>query len=87
MNFYLWTESSVAYSWIVNTDKVFSVFLQNRVKEILILINFNEIREKFEALPTKHNVIIAIGSIYDPLRLLNPIFFKSSVQQNMTGMT
>ena len=55
--------------------------------EDVFIFNFNEIREKFEALPTKHNVIIAIGSIYDPLRLLNSIFFKSYVQQNVTGMT
>ena len=34
LNFYLWTESSVAYSWIVNTGKVFPVFIQNRIKEI-----------------------------------------------------
>ena len=27
-------DSSVAYSWIVNTSKVFPVFIQNRVKEI-----------------------------------------------------
>ena len=29
LNFYLWTDSSVAYSWIVNTSKVFAVFIQN----------------------------------------------------------
>ena len=39
LNFYLWTDSSVAYSWIVNTSKVFPVFIQNRVKEIGNLVD------------------------------------------------
>ena len=38
-NLYLWTGSSVAYSRIVNTSKVFPVLIQNRVKEIRNLID------------------------------------------------
>ena len=34
---------------------------------------FNEIRGRFGVLPTKRNVIEAIGSLYDLLELLNPI--------------
>ena len=37
--FYLWIDSSVAYSWIVNTIKVFPVFIQNKVKEIRNLVD------------------------------------------------
>ena len=32
-------DSSVAYSWIVNTSKVFPVFIQNSVKEIRNLVD------------------------------------------------
>ena len=39
LNFYLWTDSSVAYSWIVHISKIFPVFIQNRVKEIRKLID------------------------------------------------
>ena len=34
---------------------------------------FKEIRGRFGVLPTKPNVIKAIGSLYDLLELLNPI--------------
>ena len=37
------------------------------------VFDFNEIREKFDVILTKRNVIKAITSIYDPLGLLNPI--------------
>ena len=35
--------------------------------------DFNEIRERFDVIPTKRNVTEVIASIYDPLGLLNPI--------------
>ena len=37
------------------------------------IFDFNEIRERFDVIPTKHNVIKEILSIYDPLGLLNSI--------------
>ena len=48
------------------------------------VFDFTGIREKFDVIPTKRNVIKAIASIYDPLGLLNPIvvqmktFFQKS---------
>ena len=51
LNFYLWTDSSVAYSWIVNTSKVFPVFIQNRVKEIRNLVD----TACFKLIDTKRN--------------------------------
>ena len=36
------------------------------------IFSFNEIREKFNVIPTKRNVIKAIASIYDLLGLFNP---------------
>ena len=35
--------------------------------------DFNEVRERFDVIPTKPNVIKTIASIYDPLGLLHPI--------------
>ena len=37
------------------------------------IFDFNEIREKFDVIPTKRNVTKAVASIYDPLVLLSPI--------------
>ena len=37
------------------------------------VFDFAEIREKFDFIPTKRNVIKAVASIYDLLGLLNPI--------------
>ena len=37
------------------------------------IFDFNEIRERFDVIPTKRNAIKAIASIYDPLGLLNTI--------------
>ena len=37
------------------------------------VFDFNEIREGFDIIPTRRNVIKAIASLYDPLGLLNPI--------------
>ena len=51
LNFYLWTDSSVAYSWIVNTSKVFPVFIQNRLKEIRNLVDV----DRFKLIDTKRN--------------------------------
>ena len=39
LNFNSWTDFSVAYSWIVSTNKVFPVFIQNKVKEVRNLVN------------------------------------------------
>lgn len=33
-NVFLWTDSSIAYSWIVNKNREYKTFVQNRVKEI-----------------------------------------------------
>ena len=41
LNFYLWTDSSVPYSWIANTSNVFPEFIQNRVKEMRTLVVLN----------------------------------------------
>ena len=51
LNFYLWTDSSVAYSWIVNTSKVFPMFIQNRVKGIRNLVDI----ACFKLIDTKRN--------------------------------
>ena len=51
LNFNLWTDSSVAYSWIVNSSKVFPVFIQNRVKEIRNLVGV----VCFKLIDTKRN--------------------------------
>ena len=36
------------------------------------VFDFNEIRARFDVIPTKRNIIKATASIYDPLWLLNP---------------
>ena len=53
------------------------------------IFDFNEIRERFDVIPTKRNVIKAIASIYGPLGLLNTIvvqvktFFEKLCSANL----
>ena len=37
-----------------------------------VIFDFTEIRERFDVIPTKSNVIKAIASIYDSLRVVKP---------------
>ena len=67
LNFFLWTDSSVAYSWIVNTSKVFPVFIQNRIKE------FRNLAEVacFKLIDTKRNLAGIVSRGVKPAELLS----------------
>ena len=72
-NFYSWTGSSVAYSWIVNTSKVFPVFIQNRVKEIRNLVD----TACFKLIDTKRNPADIASRGVKPAELLsNRLWFS-----------
>ena len=73
LNFYLWTDSSVAYSWIVNTSKVFPVFIQNRVKGIINLADV----ASFTSIDTKRNLADIVSRGVKPAELLsNRLWFS-----------
>ena len=73
MNFCLWIESSTAYSWIVNTNKVFSVFIQNRVKEIRNLVAIS----CFKLIDTNRNPVDIVSHGVKVAELLtNRLWFR-----------
>ena len=73
LNFYLWTNSSVTYSWIVNTNIVFPVFIQNRVKEIRNLVDV----ACFKLIDTKRNPADIVSRGVKPAELLsNRLWFS-----------
>ena len=73
LNFYLWTDSSVAYSWNVNTSKVFPVSIQNRVKEIRNLADV----ACFKLIDTKGNLADIVSRGVKPAELLsNRLWFS-----------
>ena len=67
LNFYLWTDSFVAYSWIVNTSKVFPLFIQNKVKEIRNLVD----TACFKLIDTKRNPADFVSRGIKPVELLS----------------
>ena len=73
LDFYLWTDSSVAYSWIVNTSKVFPVFIQNRVKKIRNLVDVT----CFNLIGIKRNPADIVSRGVKPAELLsNRLWFS-----------
>ena len=73
MNFYLWTDSSVAYFWIVNTSKIFPVFIQNMVKEIRNLVDTT----CFKLIDTKRDPADIVSHRVKPAELLsNRLWFS-----------
>ena len=67
LNFYLWTDSSVAYFWIVNTSKIFPVFIQNMVKEIRNLVDTT----CFKLIDTKRDPADIVSHRVKPAELLS----------------
>ena len=65
--------SSVAYSWLVNTSKVFPVFIQNKIKEIRKLIDI----ACFKLIDTKRNSVDIVSREVKPAKLLsNRLWFS-----------
>ena len=73
LSFYLWTDFSVAFSWIVNAIKVFPVFIQDRVKEIRNLVDV----ACFKLIDTKRNPADIVSRGVKPAELLsNRLWFS-----------
>ena len=73
LSFYLWTDFSVAFSWIVNAIKVFPVFIQDRVKEIRNLVDV----VCFKLIDTKRNPADIVSRGVKPAELLsNRLWFS-----------
>ena len=62
-----WIDSSVAFSWIINSEKIYKTFIQNRVSEIRRNIN----SDVWRLISTKNNPADIISRGCKPMDLLN----------------
>ena len=66
-------DSSVAYSWIVNTSKIFPVFIQKRAKEVRNLVDV----ACFKLIDMKRNPADIVSRWVKPAELLsNRLYFS-----------